>query len=642
MNKMKSTTRLLLLMTLFVVSAIAFTACSSEDDLANAEQEQTLGDAIKAQFTISIPTEAKGMTRQSSTIVNSSQSISDFRGITFIKLYPSSLGTSDFEAATTQTIGKNTSLTNLIIPGTPSTTYGVSNYIPNDKLMANNNSVLYGDVQLRIGTKSFLFYGMAIGKSEDGSAKEWNATETSYSQNERFINGFLTQNGLTDEPASVSGISFSPVAITTTSKSATKRSDIITYLNAIANTTGWSTSNDGGLQALRTAFLSMTAGSSTNLKIVIKDLYFSLNSNTDNVSQAICNKIKNTEISTGVKYVTIDETAKTLTFNAAIDGYPSESDGLPDGAAVLSWTDASGFSYTTQHVSTSDMAITNLESYVYPACLYYWGMSDILTSNESKQDLYKATNTDNSARSWSQIANETNFSGKAITSRTQSVVLKEPVQYAVGRLDISVKATASGSTAPYTLTDAGTGNEAIKVDISKLKLTGVLIGGQKSVNWKFEPISSAEYTIYDNIKISQNTDGLSINVSGNANADNIINHTMVLETAGTVDNIKDKVKVALEFENNDKEFLGATGIVPVGTKFYLVGELDANKVSSDEYGKTEGKVFKQDYITIANFTINSLRSAINTIPDLRNPKVELGLSVDLSWKTGITFPMVID
>ena len=154
MNKMKSTTRLLLLMTLFVVSAIAFTACSSEDDLTNAEQEQTLGDAIKAQFTISIPTEAKGMTRQSSTIVNSSQSISDFRGITFIKLYPSSLGTSDFEAATTQTIGKNTSLTNLIIPGTPSTTYGVSNYIPNDKLMANNNSVLYGDVQLRIGTKS--------------------------------------------------------------------------------------------------------------------------------------------------------------------------------------------------------------------------------------------------------------------------------------------------------------------------------------------------------------------------------------------------------------------------------------------------------------------------------------------------------
>ena len=631
MNKKKY----LLMFVATIAASFGFTACSSENDVISPEQQQTLGEAIKAQFTISIPTEAKGMTRQSSTIVNADGSIGNFRGITFIKLYPSSLTVSDFDAAST--IGKNTALTNLIIPAT-SARVAVSNYIPKDKLTSANNSVLYGDVQMRIGTKSFLFYGMAIGKTESGTAKAWNATEESYTQKERFINGFLAQNGLVEEPANVSGISFSPVAITTSSKSDAKRTAIISYLNAIANTTGWSASTDGGLQAQRTAFTGMTAGSSTNLEIVIRDLYFAMKSNTDAVSQAICSSIKDTEVSTGVKYVTIDEDAKTLTFNAAIDGYPSVSDGLPDGAAVLSWADASGFSYTTQRVSTSDMAITNLESYVYPACLYYWGKSDILTSRESQLDLYKT-------KSWDEIVTafgtDAVKEGNAISSRTRSVVLKDPVQYAVGRLDISVKATASGSTTPYTLTDAGTGTEAISVDVSKLKLTGILIGGQKSVDWKFEPTGNAEYTIYDNIKESNNAAGLGIKISNASDADAIINHTLVLESSGKVGDVDDKVKVALEFENNDKEFLGATGIVPPNTKFYLVGELDAKKVEADEYNKTGGKVFKQDYVTIAKFTVNSLKSAINTIPDLRNPQVELGLSVNLSWKEGISFPVVI-
>ena len=45
---------------------------------------------------------------------------------------------------------------------------------------------------------------------------------------------------------------------------------------------------------------------------------------------------------------------------------------------------------------------------------------------------------------------------------------------------------------------------------------------------------------------------------------------------------------------------------------------------------------------MAKFTINSLKSATITIPDLRNPAVELGLSVDLEWKKGIDFDIVIE
>ena len=50
-------------------------------------------------------------------------------------------------------------------------------------------------------------------------------------------------------------------------------------------------------------------------------------------------------------------------------------------------------------------------------------------------------------------------------------------------------------------------------------------------------------------------------------------------------------------------------------------------------------VFKQDYITTAKLTSGeeSLKKAYNVIPDLRSPKLEFGLSVDLTWRAGITF-----
>ncbi|MBR6945435.1 MAG: hypothetical protein IKH64_05765, partial [Prevotella sp.] len=108
---------------------------------------------------------------------------------------------------------------------------------------------------------------------------------------------------------------------------------------------------------------------------------------------------------------------------------------------------------------------------------------------------------------------------------------------------------------------------------------------------------------------------------------------------------EDKVNVALEFVNNGDDFFGKQGIVPKGTKFYLVGSLDASKASeiasnsdnTSSYNNTGGKVFKQDFVTRAQFTVEDVKNAYNTIPDLRNPAVELGLSVNLSWQEGITF-----
>lgn len=80
-------------------------------------------------------------------------------------------------------------------------------------------------------------------------------------------------------------------------------------------------------------------------------------------------------------------------------------------------------------------------------------------------------------------------------------------------------------------------------------------------------------------------------------------------------------------------------MIPKGSKFYLVGELNPNETNTNIANKPEGvdRVFVKDHTTIANFFITNLKKAYNHIPDMRTSKINVGLAVDLSWKTGITF-----
>jgi hypothetical protein len=84
----------------------------------------------------------------------------------------------------------------------------------------------------------------------------------------------------------------------------------------------------------------------------------------------------------------------------------------------------------------------------------------------------------------------------------------------------------------------------------------------------------------------------------------------------------------------------------------MVAKLKPGDVDTDG-SKTGKKVFKQDYTTTAEFTFGAgtadtdgdgksdtpagFANAYTTIPDLRTPELELGFSVDLSWKPGLTF-----
>lgn len=679
MNKMK---RYLLMLAAFIAVTATFTACSSEEDaVESAELEQ---GAVKAQFNISIPQAYKSArTRSTDYVVQEGTNgdltdLTQFRGIEDIYLFPfAKENDNDGDAVVSALTSKGRiRLSQILKPTVAEGNY--VNQIPSQKLLKGNNAILFGDVDVTINTNHFLFYGHAI-------------DETSTNGGNKFMNGSIIPYDISDptHPVEIANTSYASITPSNLSfqlkgiladetNANAKETAILAFLNNIlhasatvgSETVKWANTSSLDLRILYNNFKSMRAGSSASLQAAIEMLYFEgllskksdtdLGDETTKLATAICKVIEDNTTD-----VTLDQTNKKLTFNSTISGYPEV---MPAGSAVLGiTTDTNGtesFTYVLPNddsyfVDATALNVPAKARYVYPANLYYFGNSGILVSNALKTDLYDDDNTTSSTSKnlWEQIANETNFrDGAKITSETKSIAIKDQVQYAVGRLDVKVSTYKDGSGQPTTLEDA-TKIDANKVSISDLKLTGVLIGGQRAVNWKFDSESAAatdQYIIYDNIIKSCNlddnnpatNDGIAVTNSAFANIGNTstsvgFNHTLVLQTkkytAGTGGGSAtgdEKVSVLLELQNNGKAFEGKDGTIGKGCKFYLLGELDMSKISGTA---VSDYIFQQDYITCANFTIASLKNAMNVIPDLRDPQIELGLSVNLTWKTGNTF-----
>ena len=106
------------------------------------------------------------------------------------------------------------------------------------------------------------------------------------------------------------------------------------------------------------------------------------------------------------------------------------------------------------------------------------------------------------------------------------------------------------------------------------------------------------------------------------------------------------IHFALEFKNNSNEaFVGATGLVLPGSKFYLLGQLDLDTLTADQRtveGVVRSKVFEKHRKTSVNVTIASLKDAYNIIPDLRQPQLQIGLHVDFNWNlsTPVNVPII--
>lgn len=605
-----------LLSAIALTGAVSFSACSSSDDFFDNPDFNPADNTVKTQFTIAFP-ENVAKTRQSDATVQNSQTIASFRGMDNIVLLPfattGAAGENPIEPTSTK-LGNQIQLTSIIKP----TNFSVNNSIPASTLTQNSlnsesNSVLYNDVTIPVGTGSFLFYGKAINNGTDN-----------------FVNGALTMtNG---QPAD---IAFSPVQIYSTAS--TKGAALATYLTGIAQATHWAdcaeSSNlaeswyNASLGELYNNFKGLKAGSSRTVQAAVRDLYATVKGNADIVSTAIQSAI------TDGTYASVNSTSGLLEFKDNIAGYPGDVN-LPDGAALLSYNETSQtFTQVIDGNGNTGDLHAKFADYVYPASLYYYGNSGIKTSTSSQKDKYNNTND------WATITGS--YDGTLVGTSTRSVAILDPIQYGVGRLDATVKAEAA------TLYDRNGEAYTLSTESGKegFTVTGILIGGQKPVKYDFTTNTTATaYTIFDDITKSQSGTTLTATTTASAT-----NYTLALETK------KDEpIYVAVELVNNGEYFQGVDGVVPTGCKFYLVAQLTPN--SGTGYNATTlNQIFKQDYKTIVNFTINKgkdktdpnfvpatgnnegLGNAYNTIPDLRTPQMELGLSVNLTWQSGLQF-----
>lgn len=594
-----------------LASAAGMVSCSS-DSIEPTGGSGATGQVVKTQFAINIPYGGNSSTNQAKKVTRmtdemTQQSGKPFRGISDIVLLTFS---GDPETAGTINADKPISI------GTDGNAYSKDDY-----------RRLYRDIEIPVGTSHMIFYGRATKKSGD--------TE--------FQAGKITDKG---EKKTLANISHELTAISSEANFATDSDakTIITALNNIANAkvtddgTDYTWANIGNVSPLPTwltahekeflktrynKFTALKAGSKTSVVAFI-----------NNLKTALAGETTTGEPIPAEKQLTkkIYEQCETA-LNAIKDiDFPGKFN-LPDGVATLSWT-TEGFAYNapeTELFGTGNSIKYN--KICYPAELSYFVSTKTMVSDKDMSNLSEFpsyTNwTKNTQSGWGE---KTSFAEKAVENSTRTVGLKDPVQYSVAVLKSTVKCKAA------TLEDnaqvAGKANQQITVPEDGFPVTGILIGGQPaSVDWKYEPLSTEtfENTIYDKeMKASMNAKYASPTTG---------NYTLVFDNKSTD---KKPVFVAIELKNNsDKDFYGKDGIILKGAKFYLVGQLTPNATEGVTNPNSVDRVFVQDYVTTANFKIKDLKSAYNCIPDLRTSGINVGLAVDLSWKTGITFDVEI-
>lgn len=320
---------------------------------------------------------------------------------------------------------------------------------------------------------------------------------------------------------------------------------------------------------------------------------------------------------------------KAATINTSAEALPTlypRDINLPDGAAALRWT---GNKFVPQMQTTTLDDINSVSRFVYPPALYYFVESGIWTSNSARtfndykdKNHWKAT-SENDAAAVQPLFSD----GGTVMTNTKTVAIADPLQYAVAHLTMEVKAGAAFL--PYE-----TGNED-KIDITKLTLKGVIIGGQRSVGYDFKPISNSLYDVnfvYDS------------QVSGALNTAGDTYHTLVLQSYDGED-----LNIILEFEYSAEATTGfkcLNGYVYPGTRFYLVGEKkmeDVHPADADNIQDYEKRFFTQDHTTSILLTVKSLEKAYNVLPSLLSSSLEIGVMITPQWISAEpSGPVVLD
>ncbi|WP_449138948.1 hypothetical protein [Segatella sp.] len=599
--------------TMLLASAAGMVSCSS-DSIEPTGGSGATGQVVKTQFAINIPYGGNSSTNQAKKVTRmtdemTQQSGKPFRGISDIVLL-----TFNGDPSTTG----NTEATRIIEIGTDANAYAHNEY-----------SKLYRDIEIPVGTNHMLFYGRATRKSGDTDFQAGKITDVGTKTTEKVL------TNLSHELTAINS-----TADFTIDDDAKK---IINALNAIANakvTDGtdytwaaignettlpsWLTENEKKFLAARyNEFTHLKAGSKTSVVEFIKNLKTALVGETGEPTIPAERKLTK-EI--------YDKCEAALVDISSID-FPGKFN-LPDGVASLSWIEGeSKFAYNApNNVIIGTGNSINYQKICYPAELSYFVNTTTMVSDKDMSNLSEFPTCNdwiqNTQTAWNA---KTNFTENAVANTTKTVGLKDPVQYSVAVLKSTIRCDAATLEDNAKQIGGSNTDQQISVPTDGFKVTGILIGGQPaSVDWKYDPVSTESFanTIYDKV---MNGSMVAKNETSASNA----NYTLVFDNKKS--DTQSPVYVTIELENNSGQaFYGKDGIIQKDTKFYLVGQLNPN-TNGLTNPNSVNRVFVQDYVTTANFKIKDLKSAYNCIPDLRTSGINVGLAVDLDWKSGITF-----
>lgn len=327
-------------------------------------------------------------------------------------------------------------------------------------------------------------------------------------------------------------------SLTSIRESTTPHADALAlanYMTSIANTTGWSTTDNPTLKSYYLDFIRMgsegaglMSGAAANIKAFVAALKTLLTGRNDALSTDIIAKIDGTNISSNT--------------------YP-QSLGLPDGAAAIRWT---GSQFEVKTTTTQLDNINGINRYTYPAELMFFADSPIRTSAEEVTKTVYQENTE----TWDAFL-DTYYNGStAVNTNTKAVAVENPIQYGVAKLNLTLTGMSP------TLSDAK--NEVVlDADMAHLPLTGVIIGGQHTVGFNMKP-QGAQTDVDGRFIYETTVDATNLATEGYKTS------TLVLQS---YDN--EKVPVILEFKNNTGHaFTGKDGTVYPETRFYLIGMID--------------------------------------------------------------------
>lgn len=594
---------------ILLASGAGFSSCSS-DSADSTGGTGVAGQVVKTQFAINIPygnnsstNQAKKVTRMTADMT---QQNNHFRGISDIVLLT-------FSGDPTKT-ASITDATNIITISTDDNAYAQDNY-----------RRLYRDIEIPVGTSHIAFYGKASRNTETD-----------------FEAGKITDEGTSETTLASISHKLTPINSAADFTTDEDAKAIIDALNAIANAKvndngtdytwanidnatlpTWLTEHEKEFLADRyKTFIKLKAGSKASVKACVESLKAALAGETPGAD------VPATKLLTAEIYKKCEAALNTL---KTLRDFPGKFY-LPDGVAALSWT-SGGFAYSVP--GNANFVTGNIIDYqkiCYPAELSYFVNTTTMVSDKDMSSLNDFPLYDDWTKNTGADWTGKSFTEKAVESSTKTVGLKEPVQYSVAVLKSTVKCDAAKLEDNAKQAGKLEADQQITVPTDGFPVTGILIGGQpESVDWKYEPATTGESfanTIYD-----KEMNGAPMYAKNEDNASNA-NYTLVFDNK----NAPKEVFVTIELTNNSgMDFYGQDGIIPKDAKFYLVGKLDPDATTGTTNPNNVDRVFVQDHITKANFNITNLRGAYNCIPDLRTSGINVGLAVDLSWKSGIEF-----